>query len=103
KLLPEMVTLAPTGPLVGFSVLMAGGCCCVATVKLPALLTTPFTVTVTACAPAPTFGTVATICDALHELTVALVLPKRSVLVPCELPKLLPLTVTELPTAPPDG
>jgi hypothetical protein len=29
-----------------------------------------------------------------------LVLPKRSVLVPCEAPKLLPETVTELPTAP---
>src|SRR6185436_19211579 len=78
-------------------------CVTVVTVKLAALLETPLTVTVTACAPAPTFGTVVTICEALHDVTVAVVVPKRTVLEPWVVPKLLPLRVTAVPTVPLEG
>src|SRR5687768_5373209 len=100
KLLPETVTLEPTAPLLGFSADIAGGCCCVTTVKVDALLDTPFTTTVTDCAPAVTFGTTALIDVALDALTEAFVVPKRSVLPPWVLPKLLPEIVTLVPTVP---
>ena len=55
--------------------------------KVAELLAMPFAVTATCVAPAAMFGTVATICGVLHEMTVAKVVPKRTVPVPCVAPK----------------
>src|SRR5262245_6853408 len=77
-----------------------GGGVDVVTVKVTLLLATPPTVTVTAPVVAP-FGTVATMRLALQpEPAVASVPLKRTLLLPCEAPKLLPLIVTAAPAAP---
>src|SRR5690349_21043572 len=64
-----------------------------------------FTVTVTGPWPAETvLGTVATICESLQLVTVAAGAPLNLiVLFPCELPKLDPVMVTEVPTPPAIG
>ena len=85
-----MITLLPAGPLGGLSVVMTGKLSTTAMVNVAALLDTPLTTTVTLVAPPEMVGTRATICDALHDVTVASVVPKRTTLVPCVVPKLLP-------------
>ena len=100
KLLPVIVTTLPAAPLVGLSVVIAGGTGEV-TRKFTALLATPLTVTVNPTAVLTgTFGTVATICVLLHEVTAAFVLPKFTVLVPCVAPKPEPASVTLAPGLP---
>src|SRR5437762_236371 len=97
KLVPLIVTLAPTGPLPGVKLVIVGG---LITVKLAALLAVPPGV-VTLIGPlvAPA-GTVAVI--AVAELTVKLALvPLNST---AEAPvKLVPLMVTLVPTGPLPG
>ena len=74
------------------------------TVNVTALLATPPTFTVTLTAPAARLlGTVTVIEVADHEVTVAAVVPKSTVLDPCVEPKLVPVIVTEVPVAPEVG
>jgi len=74
----------------------------VVTVKLTPLLTMPFTATTTLPVVAPV-GTGATILVAFQLVGVAAVPLNLIVLVPCEAPKLAPVIVTEVPTAPAIG
>src|SRR5438128_10383182 len=89
----------PIAPEVADSLLMFG---VIATVKLAPLLGTPLTVTTTLPVLAP-LGTVATIEVALQLVAVALVPPKATVLAPWVEPKLVPVIVTDTPTAPDVG
>jgi len=70
-----------------------------ATVKPMLLLATPPTVTTTFPVVAPT-GTGATMLDALQLVGVATVPLNVTVLLPCVDPKLVPVTVTAVPTGP---
>jgi hypothetical protein len=99
KLLPAMVTDVPMVPEVGDRVLMLGGGM---TVKLTPLLFWPPTVTTTLPVVAPE-GTGAIIFVALQLVGAAPVPLKFTVLLPWVEPKLLPLIVTEAPTAPEVG
>jgi hypothetical protein len=72
------------------------------TTKLTPLLATPFTVTTTFPVVAPD-GTVTTICVSFHVVTGTLALLSVTVLVPCVAPKLVPIIVTDVPTAPEVG
>src|SRR5438552_542155 len=94
KLVPLIVTLVPTGPLVGVKLVMVGG---LTTVKLLALLAVPPAV-VTLIGPlvAPD-GTVAVIAVAEFTVKLALVPLNRTALAPL---KLVPLIVTLVPTGP---
>ena len=74
----------------------------VVTMKLTPLLTCPFTVTTTLPEVAPV-GTVAAIERSLQLVTGALNPLNVTVLDPCCAPKLVPVTVTGLPTAPDVG
>lgn len=75
----------------------------VATVKFTLLLVAPPTVTTTPPVVAPG-GTVATIEVALQLVTVvAGVLLNVTALVPCVVPKFIPVIVTDVPTAPDVG
>ncbi len=74
----------------------------VETVNNTPLLATPPTVTTTLPVVAPV-GTVATMLVALQVVGAAAVLLKVTVLLPCEAPKFVPVTVTEAPTAPEVG
>src|SRR6185369_13088406 len=95
KLVPVTVTDAPTAALVGFRfVTVAVG----RTVKLTPLLATPPTVTTTLPVVAPA-GTGTTMLVADHVVGVAVVPLKVMVLVPLVAPKLVPVTVTDAPTA----
>src|SRR6266513_1596783 len=97
KLVPLMVTLVPTGPLLGVKLEIVGG---LMTVKLAALLAVPSEV-VTLIGPLETpAGTVAVI--AVAELTVklALTLLNSTAVAPL---KLVPLIVTLVPTGPLPG
>ena len=67
------------------------------------LLAVPFTVTVTATAPADKVGTVATMEVADHDVTVAVVEPNLTVLDPWVAPKLVPVMVTDVPAGPDVG
>ena len=88
-----------TGPLAGAMLVIIG----VVTVRGDPLLATPPTVTTTFPVLAPA-GTTATIDVALQlVIDVAVVPLKVIVLVPCVAPKLEPLIVTEVPTAPEVG
>jgi hypothetical protein len=69
------------------------------TVKLLPLLAVPETVTTTFPVVAPV-GTLATMLVALQLVAVAVVPLNFSVLLPCVEPKLVPVIVTEAPTAP---
>ena len=100
KLVPVIVTAAPTAPDVGDKLVMAGA---VFTVNEDPLLATPLTVTTTLPVVDP-LGTVATIEVALQLVMVeAVVVLKVTVLVPWVDPKFVPVIVTDCPTAPEVG
>jgi hypothetical protein len=96
KLVPVIVTEAPTTPDVGERLLMCGAG---TTVKFNPLLDLFETVTTTLPVVAPV-GTVATMVVALQLVAVAVVPLNLTVLVPCVDPKFDPAIVTEAPTAP---
>src|SRR6266480_2841072 len=97
KLVPLMVTLVPTGPLLGVKLEIVGG---LMTVKLAALLAVPSEV-VTLIGPlvAPA-GTVAVIAVAEPTVKLALTLLNSTAVAPL---KLVPLIVTLVPTGPLPG
>ncbi len=99
KFVPVIVTDAPTAPEVGDRLVMVG---VGSTVKLIPLLATPLTVTATFPVAAPA-GTGVTIDVALQLVGVAIVPLNFTLLVPCVDPKLVPVIVTEAPTAPEVG
>ena len=96
KLLPLIVTEAPTAPEVGESPLMLGAGTTVNETPLLAMLAT---VTTTLPVVAPV-GTGTTIELALQLVVVAAVPLNETVLVPREAPNPLPLMVIDAPTAP---
>jgi hypothetical protein len=96
KLVPVIVTAAPTAPVVIDRLVMLGA---ETTVKLLPLLATLETVTTTLPVVAPE-GTVTAMLVALQLVAVAVVPLNLTVLVPCEVPKFVPEIVTEAPTAP---
>src|SRR5690242_17539343 len=97
KFVPVIVTVVPTAPLVGDTLLIEGA---EVTVKFTPLLGTPDTVTTTFPVTASA-GTVTPILVALQpENTVACVPPKLTVLLPWLAPKFVPVIVTVVPTAP---
>src|SRR5438132_1513884 len=97
KLVPVMVTAVPTGPVVGFSLVMAGAD--EVTVKFTPLLATPPTVTTTFPVVAP-LGTDATMLVALQLVVLAAVPLKVTAPV---VPKFVPVMVTAVPTGPVRG
>jgi len=99
KFVPVTVTDVPTAPEVGDRLLIVG---VGSTVKLTPLLATPFTVTTTFPVVAPA-GTGTTMLAALQLVGVAVVPLNATVLVPCVLPKFVPVIVTDVPTAPDVG
>lgn len=94
KLVPLMVTEAPTAPDVGVRLVILG---VGKTVKLTPVLATPFTVITTLPVAAPV-GTGTCIDVLLHMVGVAVVLSKTTVLLPCVAPKFVPTIVTTAPT-----
>jgi len=100
KLLPEMLTVAPTTPDVGNKLVICGGLG--ETVKAIPLLACPPTVTTMLPVVAP-LGTGAVILLALQILGVATTPLKVTVLVPCVAPNPVPVMVTEVPTRPEVG
>jgi hypothetical protein len=100
KIVPEIVTDAPTSPELGFRLVILGAG--TVTVKATPLLATPPTVTTTFPVVAPA-GTVTTTLVALQLVTVAAVPLNLTVLVPCVAPKLEPVIVTVAPTNPDVG
>ena len=99
KLVPVIVTDAPTTPEIGVKLVMLGVW---TTVKDTPLLGFPPTVTTTFPLVAPA-GTGATIEVALQFVGLALVVLKETVLAPWVEPKLLPVILTDAPTAPEVG
>jgi hypothetical protein len=100
KFVPVIVTEAPTAPEVGDRLATVGAA---RTVNDVPLLATAFTVTTTFPEVAPV-GTTATIDVALQlVIEVAEVPLNFTVLVPCVVPKFVPVIVTEAPTAPEVG
>ena len=99
KLVPVIVTAAPTAPVVIDRLVMLGA---ETTVKPLPLLATLETVTTTLPVVAPE-GTVTTMLVALQLVAVDAVPLNLTVLVPCEVPKFVPVMVTEAPTAPAVG
>jgi hypothetical protein len=99
KFVPVIVTDVPTAPELGDRLLMLG---VASTVKLTPLLDLRLTVTTTLPVVAPA-GTGATIEVALQFVGVARVPLNFTVLLPFVLPKLVPLMVTDVPTAPEVG
>lgn len=99
KPVPLMVTEAPTAPDCGETEVITGY---VPTVKGTPLLASPPTATTTFPEVAP-LGTVATIDVASQLVGVAGVPLNVIVLVLCVEPKLVPVTVTDVPTAPESG
>jgi hypothetical protein len=94
KLVPVMVTWAPTGPESGATAVIPG-----VTLKLNVLLEDPSTVTTTGALPKPRLGgTITTILVSLQLVAVAATPPMVIVLVPCDGLKLVPAMVTKLPT-----
>ena len=93
---PLMVTAVPTGPNTGDKLLIPGE---ELTVKLRPLLSTPPTVTTMLPVVAPA-GTGTRIEVALQLSGVAAVPLNVTVLAPCVVPKLLPLSVTAVPMPP---
>jgi hypothetical protein len=100
KLVPMMVTEVPTAPETGDKPVMFGADA--ETVKLTPLLATPPTVTTTFPVVAP-FGTGTTMEVSLQFVGVAAVPLNVTVLLPCVVPKLVPVTVTEVPATPEPG
>jgi len=100
KLAPLIVTDVATGPEVGDKLVMLGAATTVNALPLDA---TPPTVTTTFPVPAP-LGTVAAIDVEVQPVTVVAVTPLNfTVLVPCVVPKLVPVIVITAPTAPVEG
>jgi hypothetical protein len=100
KFVPVIVTEAPTAPEVGDRLVIVGDA---RTVNEVPLLATALTVTTTFPVVAPV-GTTATM-EVLLQLVieVATVPLNFTVLVPCVVPKFVPVIVTEAPTAPEVG
>jgi hypothetical protein len=96
KLVPVIVTVAPTAPDVGERLVILGA---ETTVKLLPLLVTPLAFTTTFPVVAP-LGTVVVILVALQVPTVAVVPLNLTAPAPCVAPKFVPVIVTEAPTAP---
>src|SRR5580765_5442378 len=96
KLVPTIVTMVPTGPLLGDRFVSVGA---TVTVYGSALLARPLTVTTTLPVVAPA-GTGTTRLVADHDVGVAAVPLNVTVLVPCDPPKLVPAIVTTVPTGP---
>jgi hypothetical protein len=92
KLVPEIVTVAPTAPVAGDKFVMFG-----ATEKPNPPLAVPFTVTTTVPLVAPE-GTVAAIDVGLQPVAVAATPLNVTVLVPCVASKFVPVIVTDAPT-----
>ncbi len=99
KLAPMMVTGVPTAPADTLRLLMVGAE--LLTVNGNPLLATPLTVTTTLPVVAPV-GTVTVMDVALQLVAVAAVPLKATVLLPCVVPKLVPVMVTDVPTVPAD-
>lgn len=99
KFVPAMVTDVPTGPNVGDKLLIPS---VPGTVNGTPLDATPLTVTTTLPVVAPD-GTSVAIDVALQLETVATVPLKVTILVSCDVPKFVPVIVTEVPTAPEAG
>jgi len=99
KFVPVIVTELPAVPVVGLRLVMLG---VGSSVNATPLLATPETVTTTLPVVAP-LGTGTTMLVALQLVGVPTVPLKVIVLVPCVVPKLVPVTVTEAPTAPDVG
>jgi hypothetical protein len=99
KLVPAMVTAFPTGPDVGFKLVMLGGAL---TVKFTPLLGMPATVTTMLPVIAPA-GTGTAMLVALQLVGVAAVPLNMTVLVPCVAPRFAPAIVTAAPTGPEAG
>ena len=97
KFIPVIVTGVPTAPELGFKLLIVGP-----TVNGIPLLPCVPTVTTTFPVVAPV-GTVTPMLVALQLVVVAAVPPKVTVLVPCVLPKFVPVIVTAVPTGPEFG
>jgi len=98
KFVPVMVTDVPIGPDVGERLLMEA-----VTVKdTPLLATPPATVITTFPVVAP-LGTTATTLVLLQELTVAVVPLNFTPPLPCVVPKLVPVIVTDVPIGPKVG
>src|ERR1700704_1790821 len=96
KLVPAIVTAVPTGPLVGDTLVRLGA---TVTVYGSALLARPPTVTTTLPVVAPVgTGTAMLVADQL--VGVAAVPLNVTVLLPRVAPKLVPTTVTAVPTGP---
>jgi hypothetical protein len=93
---PATVTEALTAPDVGVRLVMLGAA---TTVKLLPLLSTPLACTTTFPVVAPV-GTGTTMLVALQVPGVAVVVLNLTVLLPWVVPKLVPVIVTEAPTAP---
>jgi hypothetical protein len=100
KFAPLIVTDAPTTPDVGFKLVILG--VGTGTVKLTPLLAAPPTVTTTFPVVAPA-GTGAAMLVALQLVGAAATPLNVTVLVPWVAPKLAPLIVTDVPTAPDVG
>src|SRR5436190_11215174 len=99
KFAPAIVTVVPTGPDVGLSVMIDGG---TVTVKETPLLPSPPTVTTTFPVVAPV-GTGTVRLAALQLVGVANVPLNATGLVPGVAPKLAPVVVTVVPTGPDVG
>jgi hypothetical protein len=97
KLLPEIVTAAPTAPVAGDMPDIAGAG---TTVNKTPLLDLPLTVTITLPVVAPLGTSAMMVPDVQLEILGAVVPLNLTVLLPWELPKPLPLMVTDAPTAP---
>jgi hypothetical protein len=98
KFVPVIVTEAPTAPEVGDRLLIVG---VAETVNVGPVTETPLAVTTTVPVVAPV-GTAATIEVAVQLLIVVAVVPLNFT-VPVVVPKLVPVIVTEAPTAPEVG
>lgn len=97
--MPEIVTDAPTAPELGERLEMVG---VAMTVKLTPALAFPETVTMTFPVVAP-LGTGAIIWVLPQLVGVAVVPLNLTVLLPCVEPKVVPVIVTDVPTAPDVG
>src|SRR6266581_1224535 len=100
KFAPKIVTDVPTGPDVGFRLVMLGAG--VVTAKFTVLLATPPTVTTTPPEVAPT-GTGTVMLVVPQFVGAAFVPLNLTVLVPWVAPKFAPRIVTEVPTGPDVG
>jgi hypothetical protein len=98
KLVPDIVTGAPTGPDVGDKPVMLGAG---STVNATPLLFIPLDVTTTFPVVAPV-GTITTI-DVAAQLKIVVAAVVLNFSVPCVVPKFAPVIVTDAPTAPDVG